>query len=176
MPQVDIGTETYGAYASLDDADVYLGADVLRATGWALRNEDQKGRGLVSSTRMMQTLPWLDGAPAVDDPDLPVVVAEVCAMLAADLLAKPKLFAEAASGSNIKLVKAGSAQVEFFSPVAGGPPIPRSLWDLLVNANLVGLDDGPTLNDAPFVSGAQGCRPLSGRHPWDWPIAEQDYD
>jgi hypothetical protein len=105
------------------------------------------------------------------------VVKEVTAMLAADLLAKPKLFADASGNTNVKSVKAGSASVDFFSPVVGGPPLPRALWDMLLNADLVCLASGGSVNDGPFVSGAaSGCRPLYGRQPWDWPVAAADYD
>ena len=125
---------------------------------------------------MLLALPWCDAAPAFDD--APQVVADVTAMLAADLLAKPRLFADASGNSNVKSAKAGSAQVEFFSPVSGGPPLPRALWDLLDSAGLVCLGGGEfSTNDGPFVSGSDyAVRPLYGRLPWDWPVAAEDYD
>jgi hypothetical protein len=179
MVKVTIGDPEveYDSFISVEDATTFLVGDVARAAGWALRNADAKARGLVSATRMLIGLPWCDGVPDLDA--APAVVQEVTAMLAADLLAKPRLFADATGNSNVKSVKAGSASVEFFSPVAGGAPIPRALWDMLLAADLVCLTDDldEALTDGPFVSGiSDGCRPLYGRYPWDWPVAEADYD
>lgn len=176
MAKVQIGAAEYDSFETVAAASTYLAADVVRAAGWALRNPDTQARGLISATRMLFALPWCDEAPGFDD--APAVVKAVTAMLAADLLAKPRLFADATGNSNVKTVKAGSAQVEFFAPVAGGAPLPLALWNRLLAAGLVclGRDTG-TENDGPFVSGlSDGCRPLGGRLPWDWPIAAEDYD
>lgn len=177
MAKVDIGDEVYDSYVALDRADIILAADVQRAVGWALRNEDAKGRGLASATRMLATLPWcVDPAPTFAL--APAILQTVTAMLAADLLDDPVLYADASAVSNVKNVKAGSASVEFFSPVRGGPPIPKLMWTMLKNAGLVGCEDGGSLDDGPFVSGAYAGpdRPLGGRYREDWPVAAQDYD
>lgn len=178
MPSVDIGAESYDTFADVEFADAYLAGDVMRATLWALRNLDTKGRGLVSATRMLLALPWCEETPDPAAEAVPILQ-EVTSMLASDLLANPKLFADASGAKNIKSVKAGSAQVEFFSPVAGGPPIPTMLWNRLLNAGLVclGKAGDAVPNDGAFVSGiSDGCRPLGGRYPWDWPIAALDTD
>lgn len=178
MAVITIGANTYDAFISVDDADEYLAADIARATPWALLNDDAKGRALVSATRMLLALPWCEAAP-----DPTVVQAEpvpsVNAMLAADLAAKPKLFADASGNSNIKRAKAGSAEIEFFSPVDGGPPLPLALWNLLAAADLVclGLGDTDVTLDGAIPHGTSDCvRPYGGRYPWDWPIAREDYD
>lgn len=174
MATVDIGDEVYSTFGDVFEADTYLGGDVMRAASWAALTGDAKPRGLVSATRMLLTLPWCDAPPGYDD--APEVVKEVSFMLAHDLVLKPKLFADATGDSNIKAVKAGSASVEFFSPVAGGPPIPKALWNQLLASGLVCLGGTSSL-DGPFVSGiSDGCRPLGGRYPWDWPVAAGDYD
>lgn len=175
MAKVDVGAEEYDSYADLDFADVFLGGDVLRAGPWALRNEDARGRGLASATRMMLQLPWPDAPPSLNEP--PPVVQEVTAMLAADLLAKPRLFSDASGDSNVKLAKAGSAQVEFFRPVQNGPPMPKALWMMLVHAGLIGSAHGDGQYTGAMVSGINaGCRPLGGRSAWDYPIAATDND
>ena len=179
MAVIDLGGKNYDSFITVEDATIYLAGDVSRAAGWALLNADAQKRALISATRMLLTLPWCGETPdpAVDPAD--AVIQEVTAMLAADLAARPKLFADATGNSNIKTVKAGSAQVEFFSPVDGGAPIPMALWNRLLAADLVCLTsgEGAGINDGPFVSGiSDGCRPLYGRYPWDWPIAAGDYD
>jgi hypothetical protein len=175
MAEVDVGAETYPSFGTLDFADMFLGGDVMRATAWALRNEDARGRGMASATRLMMQLPWVE-APSIDD--APVVVQEVQAMLAADLLAKPRLFADASGSSNVKSAKAGSAQVEFFRPIEGGPPIPMALWNMLLNAQLVRLPgDGESINAGAMVSGiCGGARPLGGRCWWEHELAAGDRD
>lgn len=176
MATVDIGAETYQTYADIDFADPYLAADVQRAASWALKGEDAKARGLVSATRMLVTMPWItDPAPPAYDA-APLVVQEVTAMLAADLLDKPRLYADASANSNVKTAKAGSASVEFFKPTENAAPIPSFMWDMLASAGLVGGSTGQ-LDDGPFVSGAlASVRPLGGRYGWDWPIALEDHD
>ncbi len=177
MVAITIGAKSYEAFISVSDADDYLLADVSRATKWALLNDDAKGRALVSAARMMIALPWCGERP---DPAVPQdePIPSVNAMLAADLAANPNLFSDASGGSNIKRAKAGSAEIEFFSPVKGAAPIPLSLWNLLLNANLVCLGVGnDTALDGPIPHGTSDCiRPLGGRYPWDWPIACEDYD
>lgn len=179
MAVIDLGGNNYDSFITVEDATIYLAGDVSRAAAWALLAEEAQKRALISATRMLLTLPWCDAAPdpAVDPAD--PIIQEVTAMLAADLAAKPKLFADASGSSNIKSVKAGSAQVEFFSPVAGGAPIPMALWNRLLNAGLVclGTADGTGVNDGAIVTGiSEGCRPLGGRYWWDWPVAASDYD
>lgn len=177
MPVITIGAKDYDSFIAVAGADDYLAADIARATGWASLADDAKGRALVSATRMLLTMPWCDATPdpAVDQPE---PIPSVTAMLGADLAAKPKLFADASGNSNVKRAKAGSAEVEFFAPVEGGPPLPIALWNMLLSAGLVclGGDTDVTL-DGALPTGISGdCRPLGGRWPWDWPIAAGDYD
>lgn len=175
MAKVTIGTDDFDAFADLDFANLWLAGDILRATAWSIRNDDAKGRGLVSATRMMLGLPWLV-APDVDNPD--PVQQQVASMLAADLLAKPALFRDASGASNIKTAKAGSAQVEFFRPIEGGPPFPADLWRLLTASGLMGSLEADSSLAGPVVSGiCGGDRPLYGRYALDldWLLAEEDY-
>lgn len=175
MPTVDVGNEVFDVFGDLFEADSYLTGDVLRAAAWLPRTDDDKGRGLASATRMLLIMPWcIDPPPTIEL--APDPVKEASFMLAADLLANPDLFRDATGDSNIRSVGAGSARVEFFRPVEGGPPIPIDLWNRLVRAGLVGCVSADGF-EAPFVSGAwPGPRPLGGRCADDWPVAEQDYD
>lgn len=180
MVAITLGGNNYDSFISEADATIYLAGDIIRAAPWALLAADAQRRALISATRLLMTMPWCDvdspPDPSGDAASIDDTVEEVCAMLAADLAAKPKLFADASGNSNVKSAKAGSAQVEFFSPVEGGPPIPRSLWDRLNAAGLVCLGSTSAI-DGPTVSGiCDDARPLWGRYPWDWPVAAADYD
>ena len=132
MPKVAIATTEYDAYADVAYADEYLAADMARAQDWADATPDNKGRALVSSTRLLQRLRWRAGPPAVDTATDPV--RQAACLLAADILAKPSLGDSAQTGSNVRAVGAGSARVEFFRPTDGQvlPPAALSLLrDLL---------------------------------------------
>jgi len=176
MAVVTINSVNYEGFTTIALADAYLAADVVRAAPWTALTEDNKGRALISATRLLLAMPWCETAPdpteAQEEP-----IPSVNAMLAADLAAKPKLFADASGDSNVKSVKAGSAQVEFFSPVDGGPPLPLALWNLLLAADLVCLGGaGGSVFAGPEPFGTcGGLRPLNGRYPFDWPIASSDY-
>lgn len=174
MASVDIGGTSYDTFADLDFADPYLAGDVMRAEGWAARDDTTKSRGLVSASRMLVALPWCDVAP--DFSAASELVQQINSELAADLLTKPALFADASGSSNVKSAAAGSAKVEFFSPVDGGPPLPRSMWDRLAAAGLVCLPSDLDAMDGGYVSGLSGdYRPIYGRPPWDYVIAAEDY-
>lgn len=185
MVQVTVGNFDYEALTDVDTADEHLGADVSRATAWALRNTDTKGRGLVTATRNLLTLPWTEGntpdPAAITAGDLTSVIQQVTAEYAADLLATPRLQSGGVGNSNIKIAKAGSAQVEFFTPIEGGPPIPLDLWSKLQAAGLVGSLDGysdldATLDAAQPFGTCGSSRPLDGRPTWDYTIAAEDLD
>ena len=64
MATVDIGSNSYEAFADADFADEYLAADILRADSWAILSDDNKGRALVSATRFLLALPWCAEAPS----------------------------------------------------------------------------------------------------------------
>lgn len=173
MATITIGSNTYDAFADVAFADEYLAADPLRAAPWATRLTEAKSRGLIGATRMLLRLVWCDTPPDPAVDPAPVTVQEVTAMLASDLLANPKLFSGASTNSNVKVARAGSASVEFFSPVSGAPTIPDELWQMLVSAGLVGcvgtLDSGL---EGAYVSGAWdgcGCAPGSCRCGWCTP-------
>ena len=137
MSIVTIGTYEFDAYVDVAFADQFLAGDAMRGPRWAPLNADAKGRGIVSATRAVVALDWCAGvAPDLAAP--PVVVQHVTALLAADIAAKPSLIADATGNSNIKRAKAGSAEVEFFNSVKGGPPLPLPLWNMLIADGLIG--------------------------------------
>lgn len=179
MPLIDLGGNDYPSYADTAEADIALAADILRAGTWATRSDDTKKRALVSATRMMLYMPWCDPAP---DPSaagpLDATLIYVTSALAEDLAAKPRLVRGGSANSNVKNVKAGSAQVEFFGPVAGAPPIARELWDQLVAAELLCLGTGDVDPWAgAIVTGICGeVRPYEGRYSTEYWIAAMDYD
>lgn len=159
MPTVTIGGVDYPAFTDVATANTYLAADFARAAKWAARTDDQKGQGIVSATRVLMSLFAQSSCVATPTTDVPTQpVMDVTAMLAADGLAKPALFADASGNSNIKSAKAGSAAVEYFRTDGGLPPLPIAMWSILRTAQLV--DCGPVTagEDGAYVSGSDYCR------------------
>jgi hypothetical protein len=171
MPQIDIGAGSYPAWADQDFADEYLAADISRAAAWALLGTDAKGRALVSAARLIARLNWLAGA-APDYESAPAPIAEANAVLAADLAADPGLSGSLGQESNIKRVKAGSAEVEFRPGGAGQSvlPLPSEAWALIAGTGLVSAPGG---GDEPFYSG--GDFPSRFRPDVGYPDPETDW-
>lgn len=129
MPQVQINGNNYDVYADVAFADEYLAGDMVRDATWSALDAGVKPKALVSATRLLLRLDWRAGQPPAYD-DVPLEVQQATAMLAADIALKPTLGDNAASGSNIKAVGAGSARVEFFAPVTGAV-LPSAAFALL---------------------------------------------
>jgi hypothetical protein len=172
MPQVDIGSNSYDSYAELDFANEYLDADVLRAPSWSLLEEDDRSRALVSATRLLQRQLWINGVPEIDT--APEVVQQATALLAADIAAKPALGDSASTASNVKAVGAGSARVEFFSPVAGTvlPSAALALLRGLLGPSTSASSD-PALTNTAY--GSSDCQ-RSRFDPTDYGLLGDGYD
>lgn len=178
MPMITIGGNDYASFQSVAGATQFLAADFVRSPIWVGMTGDLQKQTLVTATRMLLTMPWCAGPPdPTVDQDEPIP--SVTAMLAVDIYQNPDLLSDASGSSNIKSAGAGSAKVEFFSPVESSAKLPLPLWNILLAANLMcpnGSGDDGLVLDGALPSGTSGCdRPLAGRLPWDWPIAEEDY-
>jgi len=155
MATVTVNSEDYSSYTTVEEADLYLAADVSRAAAWEALDEDpDKGRALVTATRLLQRQRWRAGAP---DPEADVaeVVQQATAILAADIVSRPGLGDSGSTTSNIKSVGgAGVPTVEFFAPVRGAP-LPQAAFALL--RDLLGLApgsgaDSPALDNTAYGS------------------------
>lgn len=113
MATETINGKDYPVYADVAFADEYLGGDVRRAPLWEALDADTQKRALVTSTRVLWAMRWVDGPPDIDAP--PEVVQQAAALLAVDYGTTPAA-ASTSAGSNVKAVGAGSARVEFFEP------------------------------------------------------------
>lgn len=150
MASITIGAASYSSYASVAEADEYLAADVQRYSGWAALDADAKARALVTASRYLATLDWIE-APSYDTP--PAALVEATSLFAADIAAKPSLGSDASTGSNVKRVKGGSAEVEFFRPSAGAI-LPA--WLLRMLGDLLGND--VTWGEGGTAYGSEDCR------------------
>ena len=139
MPTVTISGTTFEVYASTADADTYLKASIQHAAAWAALTSDQKAMCLVEAKRLFDAQLWqgsktVSNQPlawprkdvvdaygeAVSSATVPQAITdgnvEMAAILATDAEAATALN----SGSNIRRVKAGPAEVEYFTPTIDG--------------------------------------------------------
>lgn len=144
MPTVDIGGTEYAVYADVATADAYLAADFTRAAIWDALTEDQKEMALVTATRVLQSLAWIDGVPSTEAPVI-TAVEQACAVFACDIATNPTLADSPSGGSNVKSVGAGSARVEFFGPTTG-TPLPPAVFRL-ISSMLGSADTGDVALD-----------------------------
>jgi hypothetical protein len=159
---VAIANVDYEAFAAIDFADEYLGADV-NAAAWRAATADAKGRDLVTATRILKAQDWRAGVD--QDPVFLIAIQEATAELAAQI--EGGLDASNSNGtpSNVKRIKAGSVEQEFFqTDPSDTPPLPVPVWRIVRRW----IDGGADIGLAGSASfGTGGCsiteRPLGGR-------------
>ena len=141
LSDLTIAGNTYQSYLSVDEADVFLAVEVNRREAWAALSADDKARLLVASTRRIdffefkgeradpdQSTKWPrantgDGEDLPEDAvssgtTIPDPIEEATALLAGTIAANPAAASVShpdASQTYLKRVKAGTAEVEFYS-------------------------------------------------------------
>ncbi len=148
MGQVTIQGTTFDIYGTEAGADDYMKAR-WGSEAWADADAADRRQTLVSATRMIDRENWIgqktvssqplefprtgltdkDGNP-VDSATVPLAVEEANYELAFALLNDATVQEADNTGSNVKRVKAGSAEVQFFR-ATDGAPFPTIANDLL---------------------------------------------
>ena len=124
MGSVTISNTTVDIFGSLDNANSYFVVS-LAGPNWENASQTNKSKALVTGTRWLTQVGLVDPdsgeaiVPSSDDSGVPVQVQEANYELADILLGDATALNNANTGSNIKIAKAGSAQVEFFRPTEG---------------------------------------------------------
>jgi hypothetical protein len=138
LSTVTINTINYVVYATVAEADARLAVDPTRAAAWTALTDDKKAANLVAATRRMDLLSYTgekaggvtqenewprtgatcDGE-AVTSTDVPIELENATILTAGSITLSPSNANSGNSGSNIKRVAAGSANVEFFQPTLG---------------------------------------------------------
>lgn len=135
---ITINSIDYIAYASVAQADAYLAVDPTRSAAWAALTTDQKGANLVAATRRLDQLNWTgektvstqinewprtgatcDGTVFASTTEVPQEVEDATILKAGSIALDATNANVNTSGSNIKRVQAGTAEVEFFQPTTG---------------------------------------------------------
>lgn len=156
MAEVDIGVDTYSAFADLDTADLYIAADATLAEPWSVLDDDGKGRNIVTATRILIRQPWKE-APSIDDP--PAAVRDATCEFAGAIAAGYDLSTSPAASLQVRRQKAGSVEVEYFRNIDGPgyrpPPLPLAVWELI--KPLLKSADSEGGLALSIASGTDGC-------------------
>lgn len=135
MASVTIGSTTYTVYSSLIDAEAYFNASTQFAD-WNGFNDDEKRRGLVSATRLIERQSWQGTKTETGSPTQELAfprdgltdcsgtsvsstatldsIKEASQLLAVDLLQGETLETSLSTEDRTKRLKAGSVELEFF--------------------------------------------------------------
>ena len=153
MALVTIGSTTYEVYSSLSEAEEYFNAST-QYDDWQAFNDDQKRRGLVSATRLIDRQDWqgekaeqgsptqelefprsdltdCSGVSVASDDSLPLAVT-ASQLLALDLLDGQELETSRTTEDLTKRLKAGSVEIENFRADKGeATRFPTDVMELL---------------------------------------------
>lgn len=159
VTSLTIGSDTFSVYsitnssgAALTDANTYFAGSLgAAASAWTAASDTNKKKALVTAQRFIdravefsgektsssQPLQWpRDGAScdgeSIADGTTPDGVALAEFELAGALLVSAQSLTSTGTGSNVRRVKAGSAEVEFFTPTINTETdtrIPQPAWD-----------------------------------------------
>lgn len=142
----------YGEHAGAGSCDQYLDASLVYNTVWNAASSDDQKRAMVTVARELnrqiwqgtptqaypsvQPLVWprtgvvdRNGAP-VGSATIPQVIIDGSYELVGAVVADIAVASAANAGNSVKRMKAGSAEIEFFRPIAGGR-FPTSVQELV---------------------------------------------
>lgn len=147
MATVTIQSTDYDTYADVATANEFLAAD-FDATLWRDETEsDQKGRALVTSTRLLNRLLWAGtktdadqlgawprtgtGLSDVVDDEIPQEIVDASIVLAKLIHAGSKVDSSPTTLSNVRRQRAGSVEIEYFFPSEDPSRLPVEVLELV---------------------------------------------
>jgi Putative DnaT-like ssDNA binding protein len=144
---VDIGSNSYPSYNSIEDSDIYIAADPAASEIWAALSDDVKGRHSVGASRVLNALSWLGtpteadqelawprtgtGLSGVDDDEIPQAICDGHNELVIASVLGTDIANFVTTASNQKRIKAGSVEVENFRMIVPTYPLPQASWLLI---------------------------------------------
>jgi len=132
------------SYVIVADADIYF-SDSLNVDVWLLTDPAEKSKSLVTASRQISLYVKEDCKLPFTPPLTNANLAAATQELALAFLTDAKLIVAGNVGKNVKRAKAGSAEVEFFSPNDGNSSatrFPPNVMKLLIEAGCI---DGSNL-------------------------------
>lgn len=129
MASISIGGNSYYVYGLVAEADVYFGG-AIHADAWREAEEETKSRALVTASRILDRQDWRGtktaagqnlawprtgtGIDGVTDNTIPAVIVNASFELALSLIEGSDVQTSASTASNVKRMKAGSVEMEYF--------------------------------------------------------------
>jgi len=128
MASIVISGNTYFSYATVAESDVYLIPTLNYAT-WSALTTDQKGGYLVSATRLLDSLTYIESADEQSERELIPAFAEAT-ILIASLVASGStaILGGTVEEAENKRLKAGSVEIENFRSLSSFYASPYSAW------------------------------------------------
>lgn len=126
---VTISGNSYEIFGSVDRAKEYLRGGI-NGTGFLDLGLSDQGRHLVQANRILSRQGWKSGFPVEADLTIPLGIEFAQYELAVLLVEDPDIFSNPGTGSNERRLKAGSAEIEFFSR-QDGKLFPPQILDLI---------------------------------------------
>lgn len=121
------------SYITVPEADSYF-RDNLRFESWSALSSTVKSRALVTASSQINLFVINAYKFTIDVTEIPANLANGTAELALDMALDESVITQANTGSNIKTLKAGTAEIEFFNPTfrsTSSTRFPQHVMDLL---------------------------------------------
>ena len=148
MPDVlteTLGGVVYDVYSDVATADEYLAADFTATTWRAETDDDQKRRALITATRLLDRQCWpgemedeeqgtawpRTGVPGFEDGDVPQQIVDANSLLAKYIHEGMAIELNVSTANNVRRIKAGSVEQEYFFPLTNGTRLPLPVQELL---------------------------------------------
>lgn len=132
MDVIIISSQAYDSYASVEEADAYLAASLHAGTTWSDATEDNKGRALVTATRILDRQRWADAYDTQAEREVVPAIQDACCEMALALLQGSDLQSESTTGQKLQSITAGSVSLTYFRGAEGSPHrFPTIVWELL---------------------------------------------
>lgn len=115
MPTVSIGSDNdYTVYADIPTADYYMLGSVTVA-GWATASDDNKGRALVSATRLLDRQLWAVGYTTFDlRVAVPAIVDACCELAGMFIDGSTDPLTSSTTVQTTQSLKAGTVAITYF--------------------------------------------------------------
>lgn len=173
MPTIHQEGADHEVYDTYDNVDLYLSVAV-HASNWRAVSAGDRKRAMVGYTRVLNRQSWR-GVPTtpgqalawprtgltdrdgneIDDATIPQAVLDGFAEGVELLLGDAKLQAKSGTATNIRRVKAGPAEVEFFDDRRRGTKLPTAVHELvgifLAGAGGLGITATGTAEESAFT-------------------------
>ena len=153
MKTVDIGAETYSAYADADDADAYLAASIHAGTTWSGASTTTKAQALVTATRILDRQKWLAAYDTQAERFAVQAVLDASCEMALALVDGSDFQTEQTTAQKLQSIKAGSVALTYFRGAEGRPHRFPTIVNELLRDYLAGGGDTTLM---PVATGTGG--------------------